>query len=170
MAGTATKSAEELVQAYNQAISSSFAVADAGIAQSTATVKMAADAVQAERNEYGKVVEQALGHVRARGENMAAVVQGFAAIPMNGAPAFTPEVKESVNKLIESEMAFYQAWTRSWMDYLAGFEERRAAAAKSMMESNETMVESSQEAVRSAVQYGGAFVEWCQESVQGMKG
>lgn len=169
MAGTATKSAEELVQAYNQAISSSFAVADAGIAQSTATAKMAADAVQKERDEYGKVVEQALGHVRARGENMAAVVQGFAAIPMNAAPAFTPEVKESVNRLIEGEMAFYQAWTQGWMDYLAGFEERRTAADKAMVESNAKVVESSQEAVRSAVQYGGAFVDWCQESANGMK-
>ena len=169
MASTATKSAEELAQAYNQAISSSFAVADAGFAQSTATVKIATDAVQTERVEYGKVVEQALGHVRSRGENITAVMQSFAAIPMNGAPAYTPEVKESVNKLIEGEMAFYQAWTKSWMDYLSGIEQRRGAAAKAMVESNAKVVECSQEAVRSAVKYGEAFVEWSQESANGMK-
>ncbi len=169
MAGTATKSAEELVQAYNQAISNGFAAADAGIAQTTTSVKVATDAIQTERDEYGKVVEQAVGHVRTRGENIAGVMQSFATVPMNGAPAFTPETKESVNKLIEGELAFYQAWTKSWMDYLAGIEERRIAAAKAMLDGNAQVMERSQEAVRSAVKYGEAFVEWSQETAKGKK-
>ena len=169
MADTATKSAEELAQAYNRAIASGFAVADAGIAQTTASVKLVTDAIQTERDEYGKVAEQALGHVRSRGENVAGVMQSVASIPASGVPSFTPEVKESVNKLIEGEMAFYQAWTKSWMDYLAGIEERRVAAAKSMLEGNAKVVECGQEAVRSAVKYGEAFVDWSQETAKGMK-
>ena len=41
-------------------------------------------------------------------------------MPVSGAPSFTPEAKESVSKLIEDETAFYQAFTKSWIDYLAG--------------------------------------------------
>ena len=62
MADKATRSAEELAQAYKKAIASGFAVADAGIAQTTAAVKMFTDAAQTERDEYGKAVEQAVTH------------------------------------------------------------------------------------------------------------
>ena len=169
MADKATKSAEELAQAYNKAIASGFAVADAGIAQTTAAVKMFTDAVQTERDEYGKAIEQAVTHARARSESLASVMQSMTAIPKSGAPAFTPEAKESVNKLVESEMAFYQAWTKGWMDYLSGAEARRSAAAQAMLESNAKLVESGQEAMKSAAKYGEALMDWSMESAKGMK-
>jgi len=169
MADKATKSAEELAQAYNKAIASGFAVADAGIAQTTAAVKMFTDAVQTERDEYGKAVEQAVTHARARGENLVSMMQSMTAIPKSGAPAFTSEAKESVNKLIESEMAFYQAWTKSWIDYLSGAEARRSAAAQAMLESNSKVIECSQEAMKSAAKYGEALMDWSMESANGMK-
>ena len=90
MADKATKSAEELAQAYNKAIASGFAVADAGIAQTTAAVKMFTDTVQTERDEYGKAVEQAAAHACARGENLASVMQSMTAAPKSGATPFTP--------------------------------------------------------------------------------
>ena len=169
MASTAPNSAEELTQAYNQAISSGFTAADAGITQTTAAVKMYTGAAQAERDEYGKVVEQAVGHARTRGENLASAVQAMATAPNSGASPFAPEVKESVNKIIESEMAFYQAWTKSWMDYAAGVESRRNAAAKVMLDNNAKTIESGQEAVKSAVKYGEAFIDWSMEAPKGMK-
>ena len=165
MAGATTNNiAEELMQAYSQAVSSSFAAADAGMAQTTTTVKLITDAIQAERNEYGKIVEQAAGHARTRGETFVGVVQTMAATP-----PFTPGAKDSVSKLIESEMAFYQAWTKSWMDYLAGVEARRSAAAKAMLESNAKAVDSGQEAMKSAVKYGEAFMGWSMEAAKGVK-
>ena len=91
------------------------------------------------------------------------------AIPKSGAPAFTSEAKESVNKLIESEMAFYQAWTKSWIDYLSGAEARRSAAAQAMLESNSKVIECSQEAMKSAAKYGEALMDWSMESAKGMK-
>ena len=120
MASTATKSAEELIQAYNQAVSSSFAARDAGMAQTTAAIKTFTEALRTERDEYGKAVEKSVGHARTRGENLAGVMQSMAAMPVSGAPSFTPEAKESVSKLIEDETAFYQVFTKSWIDYLAG--------------------------------------------------
>lgn len=169
MADKATKSAEELAQAYNKAIASGFAVADAGIAQTTATVKVFTDTVQTERDEYGKAVEQAAAHARARGENLASVMQSMAAAPKSVASAFTPEAREAVNKLIEGETAFYQAWTKGWMDYLSGAEARRSAAAQVMLESNAKVVESGQEAMKSAAKYGEALLDWSMESAKGMK-
>ena len=169
MADKATKSAEELAQAYNKAIASGFAVADAGIAQTTAAVKMFTDTVQTERDEYGKAVEQAAAHACARGENLASVMQSMTAAPKSGATPFGPEAKEAVNKLIEGEMAFYQAWTKGWMDYLSGAEARRSAAAQVMQESNAKVVESGQEAMKSAAKYGEALLDWSMESAKGMK-
>ena len=169
MASTAPNSTDELMQAYNQAISTGFSAADAGITQATAAVKMFTDAAQTERDEYSKVVEQAVGHTRTRGENFAGAMQTIAATPISGAPSFTPEAKDSINKIIESEMAFYQAWTKSWMDYFAGAESRRNAAAKVMLENNSKTIESGQEAVKSAVKYGEAFIDWSMEAPKGMK-
>ena len=164
MAGTTTNSAGELMQAYSQAVSSGFAAADAGMAQTTTAVKLVTDAIQSERDEYGKVMEQAAAHARARGENFAGAVQSMAATP-----PFTPEAKDSISKLIEGEMAFYQAWTKGWMDYLAGVEARRNAAAKAMLESNAKAVASGQDAMKSAAKYGEAFIDWSMGAARGMK-
>lgn len=169
MADKASKGPEELMRAYNMAIASGFAVADAGIAQTTTTVKLVTGAIQTERNECGKAVEQAASHARARGENLDSVMQSMTAMPRSGAPAFTPEAKESVNKLVESEMAFYRAWTKVWMDYLSGAEARRSAAVHAMLESNAKVVESGQEAMKSAAKYGEALMDWSMESAKGMK-
>ena len=169
MVGTATKSAGELVQAYNQAISSSFAAVNTGVTQTTATMKLFTDMGQAEREQYSKAVEQAAGHARARSENLAAVAQSMAQMPVSGEPPFTPEVRESVSKLIEGEIAFYQAWTKSWMDYLTAAEARRSAANQSMLEGHVKMVESGQEVAKSAAKYGEAFMEWSLETAKGMK-
>ena len=165
-AGTQT---EELAQAYRKAIAGGFAAADAGIAQTAAAVRTLTGAVQTERNEYGKAVEQAVGQARARGENLAAAMQSMAAPPAPGATPFGPEAKEAVNKLIEGETAFQQAWTKGWMDYLSGAEARRSAAAQAMLEGNATVVERSQEAMQSAVEYGAALMDWSMESAKGMK-
>ncbi len=169
MAGTAKKSAEELIQAYNQAVSSSFAAADDGIAQTTATIKKFTEALQTERDEYGKAVEKSVSHARTRSENLVGAMQNMVAMPVAGAPSFTPEAKESVSKLIEGEMAFFQAFTKSWIDYLAGIEAHRSAAAQAMLESNVKMVESGQEVMKSAVRYGEACMEWTLETANGMK-
>ena len=169
MATTDTNSAEELVQAYNQAISSSFAAVDAGMAQATAAAKVVTEAVQTERDQYGKVVEQAAGHARARGENAVGVMQSMAGIPATGATTYADEAKKSVSKLIEGEMAFYQAWTKGWMDYLTGIEERRSAASKAVLESNVKMLESSQEVAKSAAKYGEALMQWSLDNAKGTK-
>ena len=163
MAGT-TNSAEELMQAYSQAVSSGFAAADAGMAQATNTVRLITGAVQTERDEYGKVMEQAASHARTRGENLAGAIQAMAATP-----PFTPEAKDSISKLVEGEMAFYQAWTKSWMDYLTGVEARRNAASKSLLESNAKAVATGQEAMKSAVKYGEALMDWSLEAVSATK-
>lgn len=154
MADKAPNSAEALTQAYNQAIASGFAIADAGMAQATANVKAMADAVQAERDEYGKAVEQAASHARIRGENIASVMQGMSTAPGADMDAYAAKAKESVSKLIEGEMAFYEAWTAGWTEYVAASEERRKAAAQAMQEGNARMIEAGQEAMKSAAKYG----------------
>ena len=169
MADTVTNPAQELVKAYNKAISSSFAAADAGFAQTSAAVKLLSGAAQAERDEYGKAMDKAASHARARGENIAAAMQGMAAMPVPAAPSFTPEAKDALNKLIEGEMTCYQAWTKGWMDYLSGAEARRSAAVKTMLENSAGAMESSQEVVKSAVKCGEAFIDWSMETAKGTK-
>ena len=143
------------------------------MAQGADTAKLFADAIQAERDEYGKAVGQAASHVRARGENLAGVMQGMASTPVAGFPSFNsfvnPEVKESVSKLVEGELAFYQAMTQTWMDYAAGMESRRNATAQAMLESNAKLLQTGQEAAKSAAKYGEALMQWSLENANGMK-
>ena len=167
MADAASNGAEELAQAYNQAISSGFAIADAGMAQTAASVKIITDAIQTERDEYGKAVEKAAGQARARGENFVGVMQSATAAPAPGTPAFTQEARESFTKLVEGEMAFYQAWGKGWTDYFAGVEQRRSAAAKAMLQSNAKMVEAGQEAMKSAAKFGEALFDWSAKNAKG---
>ncbi len=173
MAENKTNGVEELVQAYNQAVSSGIAAMDAGMAQSTAAVKLMTDAVQTERTEYGKVWEEAAGQARKRGETLFAlfptIFQGMGSIPATGIPSVNPESKESVGKIVESELAFYQSWTQAWMQYFTGVEERRSAASKTLMQSSAKAMESGQKVVKDAVKYNGALIDWSLETVNAKK-
>lgn len=182
MADKATNGTDDLVQAYNRAVESAVGAFDTGIAQAANTVKLLADAAEAERMEYGKVLEQGAIQARKRSENLAAVLpvmfQGFsvksgvkpgAAAPEIGPQGFNPEVKESIGKLMESETAFYQSLSQTWMQYITGFEQRRSEAAKSIMESNAKVVESGQQVAKDAAEYGGALVNWSMETVNSKK-
>lgn len=170
MAETVT---DKVMEAYTQAFASGVAVADAGVAQTTAAVKLMTDAVQAERAEYGKVWEQASRQVQERNESLAAVIpalmQGMATSPAAGIPAVSPEAREAASKLITSEMAFYQSWTQAWMQYFAGVEQRRSATAQAMMEAQDKVVASQQEATQSAVKYGEAVMDWTMDSLNATK-
>ena len=161
MAGTTTERAEELTQACSQAVSSGFAAADAGIDQTTAAVQLIAGAIQTERDEYGKVMAQATGDAIARGENFAGVVQTMPTVL-----PFTPEAREFAGKLMEGEAAFFQAWARNWTDYLAGVQYRHNVAARTMLEGNARALASSQEAMKSAVRCGEAFMRWYMEAAR----
>ncbi len=178
MADKATNGTDDLVQAYNRAVESAVGAFDTGIAQATNTVKLLADAAEAERREYGKVLEQGAIQARKRSENLAAVLpvmfQGFAVKPGAAAPeigpqvfnqAFNPDVKESVSKLIEGETAFYESLAQAWMQYILDSEQRRSAATKALMESNARVIESGQKAAKGAVEYGEAVFNWSVETV-----
>ena len=166
MADNGTNKVEELVQAYNQAVSSGIAAMDAGMAQTTAAVKLMTNALQTERTEYGKVWEAATSQARRRNEDLIAmfpnILQGMTAAP--GA-----EAKESVNNFVESDIAFSQAWMKGWMVYLSGLEIRSSAATQALLEGNAKTVTSGHEAVKSAVKYGEAIIDWSLESAKGTK-
>ena len=168
MADKATNGTDELVQAYNRAVESAVGAFDTGVAQATTTVKLLADTAEEERREFAKVVEQGTIQARKRSENLAAVLpvmfQGFAVKPGAAAPEIGPEVKESIGKLIEGETAFYESLSQSWMQYISGAEQRRSAAANSLMESNARVLESSRKAARGAVEYGEAVFNWSMET------
>ena len=173
MADKATNGTEDLVQAYNKAIECAVGAMDAGVAQATSAVKLMNEAAETERKEFGKVLEQGTIQARKRSENMAVVLpgmfQGFAvkpgaATPEFGPQVFSPDVKESIGKLIESETAFYESMAQAWVQYITGFEQRRGAATKALMESNVKALESSQRAARGAVEYGEALFNWSLET------
>ena len=174
MADKATNGTEDLVQAYNRAVESTVGAVDTSVAQATTTAKLLADAAETERKEFGKVLEQGAGQARKRSETLAAVLpglfQGIAVTPGSGPSSFGPEVRESISKLLESEMAFYESWTQAWVQYVAGSEQRRTATAKAIMESNAKVVESSQRAAKGAVEYGGALFNWSMENVNANRG
>ena len=174
MADKNTPKVEELVEAYKEAVSSGIAAIDAGMAQTTAAVKHATDSMETERTEYGKVWERASSMARKRNENITAmfpkVFDGMGAAQTAASmPTISAEAKESVNKIIESEMAFYQAWTKTWMDYLSGMETRRSAAALEVLESNAKAIASSQAALKNTVKFGETLIDWSLESVNATK-
>ena len=168
MADKATNGTEDLVQAYNKAIECAVGAMDAGVAQATSAVKLMNEAAETERKEFGKVLEQGGIQARKRSENIAVVLpgmfQGFAVKPGAATPEIGPEVKESIGKLIESETAFYESMAQAWVQYITGFEQRRGAATKALMESNVKALESSQRAARGAVEYGEALFNWSLET------
>ena len=168
MADKATNGTDDLVQAYNRAVESAVGAFDTGVAQAANTVKLLADTSEAERREFAKVLEQATIQARRRSENLAAVLpvmfQGFALKPGAAAPEIGPEVKESIGKFIEGETAFYETLSHAWMQYMFDSEQRRSAAAKALMEGNARVIESSQKAVRGAVEYGEAVFSWSVET------
>ena len=168
MADKATNGTEDLVQAYNRAVESAVGAFDTGVAQATTTVKLLADAAEAERKEFAKVVEQGTNQARKRGENLATVLpvifQGFAVKPGAAAPEIGPEIKESIGKLIEGEAAFYESLSQAWMQYMFDSEQRRSVAAKALMESNAKVIESSRKAAKGAVEYGEAVFGWSVET------
>lgn len=164
MATKANDKSRELMEAYNQAVSSAFRAADAGIAQSAAAVKVFSEAAEAERRELGKMAAQAADCAHTRSENLTTAMQGMMT------PSFpaSAEAKESIGKIIEGEMAFYQSLTKSWIDYLTGFESRRNAVAKAVIEGGASAIESGQAAVKSAAKYGEAFLDWSFSATPGM--
>ena len=173
MAEKETNKVEELVQVYNQAVSSGVAAIDAGMAQTTAATKLLTDAMQTERSEYGKVWEAAASQARKRNENLIGmfpnILQGMTAAPGAGIPTVSTEAKESVNSFIESEIAFSQAWMKSWMVYLSGLEIRSGAATQALLEGNAKTITSGHEAAKSAVKYGEAIIGWSLESAKTTK-
>ena len=173
MATTENRGTEELIQAYNRAISSGFAAMDAGMVQATAAVKAVTDAVEKERAEYGKVVEKTVSHARSRSENlvnmMPAIFQAMTTIPAAGTPRVSAEDRESFGKFLESETAFYQSWTKDWVEYVAGMEERRSAAVKSLLEGNARAMASGQEVASSVAKCGEALLDWSLSTVTAAK-
>ena len=169
MADKANNGPEELMQAYNKAVASGFEVVNAGMAQSSSTLKSFTDAVETERDEYGKVVEQAASLARTRGESMISLMQNMSTVPGPGIPGFSEEARKSVSELIQGEITFSQNLAKTWMEYLTGVETRRNAAAREMLERNAKMMESGQEAVKSAAKYGEAVLDWTVENANGMK-
>ena len=168
MADKATNGTDDLVQAYNQAVESAVGAFDTSVAQATATMKLLADTAEAERREFAKVLEQGTIQARKRGENMAAVLpamfQGLAFKPGAAAPEISPEVKESIGKLIEGETAFYESLSHAWMQYISGAEQRRSAVSNALMENNASLIESSQKAARGTVEYGESVFNWSVEA------
>ena len=169
MATTENRGTEELMQAYNRAISSGFAAMDAGMVQATAAVRAVTDAVETERTEYGKVVEKTVSHARSRSENlvnmMPAIFQATATIPAAGTPWVGAEARESFSKFLESETAFHQSWTKAWVQYVAGIEDRRSAAVKSLLEGNDRAMASGQEVASSVAECGEALLDWSLNTV-----
>ena len=168
MADRDTNGTEDLVQAYDRSVEKAIGAFDAGVAQATGTVKLMTGAVETERREFGGLLEQGAAQARRRGENLAAVfpglLQGFAANPATGAAEFGPEVKDSINRLIEGETAFYDAMTQAWMNYISGAEQRRSAAAGALLEGNAKAIEASQQAARGAMEFGEALFNWSMET------
>ena len=168
MSDKATNGTENLVQAYNRAVESAVGAFDAGVAQSTVNTRLLTDAAETERREFANIVEQGTALARRRGENLAAVLpemfQAFAVKPGGTAPEFSPEARESISKLIESETEFYQSLTQAWMQYITGSEQRRSATTSALLEGNAKMLEASQNAARGAAEYGEAIFNWSMET------
>ena len=168
MSDKAINGTENLEQAYNRAVESAVGAFDTSITQTTAATRLMSDAAEAERKEFGKVIEQGATVTRQRNESLAAtlpaIFQGFTPKPGATAPEISPDVKESINKLIESESALYESLAQTWHQYIAGSEQRRIAATKALLDSNATLLDAGQKAAKEATAYGQAYINWSLET------
>lgn len=168
MSEKATSGNDELVQAYNRAVENAVGAFDTGIAQAAGAVRLMSEAAETERDELGKALEQGATLARKRSENLATVLpgiwQGIAIRPGAAAPESGSEARDSIGKLVESETSFYESMTEAWVKYVAGWEQRRGAAAVALMESNARVVDANQRAARGVAEYGQALFNWSMET------
>ena len=153
MAATVTECAQEMVKAYNQMVSQSFAAARVGWEQSAATTKLMTEAFQAEQAASGKIWETSIGRARERSEKMAELTRTLAAAPSAGV---SPETKEMIDAIVAGDQEYLLACA----EYAQGVEKRRADLTATMLKANTDLASCGQDMVESAMEYGRAYMDW----------
>ena len=153
VAATVTECAQEMVKAYNRMVSQGFAAARVGWEQSAATTRLMTEAFQAEQEASGKIWETSISRGRDRSEKMAELTRALAAAPNAGV---SPEAREMIDAIVAGDQEYFRACA----EYAQGVEKRRAELPATMLKANTDLASAGQEMVKSAMEYGRAFMDW----------
>ena len=156
MADKMNEAAQAVFKAQNELVGKGFSAAAAGFDQMAGTVKSGAEASQVEAREARQVWDGMLAYAQTRNGKIAELTKEMASVPASGDGGVKPEVGELVREIMEGDAGFYGACA----EYLTGVEQRRVELMAGMLKANTAMMESGQEVVKSAFDYGQALMEW----------
>lgn len=156
MADKMNEAAQAVFKAQNELMGKGFSAAAAGFDQMTGAVKSGAEASQVEAREARQAWEGMLAYAQTRNGKMVELAREMASVPASGDAGGKPEVGELVREVMKGDAGFYGACA----EYVTDAEQRRVELVAGMLKANTAMMESGQEVVKSAFDYGQALMEW----------
>lgn len=163
MADKTNEAAQAVFKAQNELAGKGFSAAAAGFDQMTGMAKTGAEASQVEAQEARQAWDKMAGYAQIRSGKVVELAKEMAAVAASGEAGVKPEASELVREIMDGDAGFYGACA----EYVTGVEQRRVDLMAGMLKANTVMMESGQEVVKSAFDYGQALMEWSVAMVKG---
>ena len=156
MADKMNKAAQAVFTAQNELAAKGFSAAGAGFEQMTGMAKSGAEASQIEARETRQAWDGMMAYVQTRNGKVLELAKEMASVPAPGDAGVKPEVRQLVREIMDGDAGFCGACA----EYATGVEQRRVELMAGMLKANTAIMESGQEVVNSAFDYGQALMEW----------
>ena len=163
MADKMNEAAQAVFKAQNELAAKGFSVAGAGFEQITGMAKSGAEASQVEAQEARQAWDGMMAYAQTRNGKVEELAREMTAVPASGDARVKPEVRELIQEIMDGDAGFYGACA----EYMTGVEQRRVELVAGMLRMNTALMESGQEVVQSALDYGQALMEWSAAMVKG---
>ena len=156
MADKVNEASQAVFKAQNELAAKGFSAAGAGLDQMTGMVKTGVEATQVEAREARQAWDGMMSYAQTRNGKVEKLAREMTSVPASGDAGVKPEVGELVREIMEGDAGFYAACA----EYVTGVEQRRVELMAGMLNANTALMESGQEVVKSAFDYGQALMEW----------
>ena len=163
MADKMNEAAQAVFKAQSELAAKGFSAAEAGLGQMTGMAKSGAEASQVETRETRQAWDGMMAYAQTRNGKVAELVREMAAVPASGDARVKPEALELVREIMDGDSGFYAACA----EYVTGVEQRRVELMAGMLQVNTAMMESGQDVLNSAFDYGQALMDWSVAMVKG---
>ncbi len=163
MADKMNEASQAVFKAQNELAGKGFSAAAAGFDQMTGMVKSGAEASQVEAREARQAWDGMMLYAQTRNGKVLELAREMTAVPASGGARVKPEVRELVREIMDGDAGFYGACA----EYVTGVEQRRVELVAGMLRTNTALMESGQEVVKSAFDYGQALMGWSAAMVKG---
>ena len=156
MADKITEASQAVFKAQNELAAKGLSAAGAGFEQMTGMARSGADASQVEARETRQAWDGMMAYVQTRNGKVLELAKEMASVPASGDAGVKPEVRQLVREIMDEDAGFYGACA----EYVTGVEQRRVELMAGMLKANTAMMESGQDVVNSAFDYGQALMQW----------